>query len=162
LSKNSIRHLDDENLIDENEMKSPEKTMSVIDLNSERMCNSMQFTAQTNHKHSEWDSNNKFLKKRSEKSDKTKIDKKFIENTHLELNSIKENFNSITSSANSGDVPDSRRESMQIDLLDIDEQETENVDLIDLNHDVNLNQQQNKRKEENNHNHQSNIGNYNN
>jgi len=80
-------------------MKSPEKTMSVIDLNSERICMSRQFTDQTNHKHNssnsnnEWDSNNKFLKKRSEKSDKTKIDKKFIENTHLELNSIKETFN---------------------------------------------------------------------
>lgn len=98
------------------------------------------------------------MKKRSEKTDKTKIDKKFIENTHLELNSIKENFNSLTSSANSGDVPDSRRESMQIDLLDIDENEPENVDLIDLNHDVNLNTKHN-RNNDNNHNHQSQIGN---
>jgi len=31
-------------------MKSPEKTLSIIDINSERICNSLQFTANTNNK----------------------------------------------------------------------------------------------------------------
>lgn len=93
----------------------------------------------TGNKQDEYDSNSKFLKKRSEKSDKTKIDKKFIENTHLELNSIKESFNSITSSTNNGDVPDSSRQSLNIDLLETEDIETEDVELVDLNQDLSLN-----------------------
>lgn len=145
-------------------MKSPEKTMSVIDLNSERMCNSLQFTAQTN-KQSEWDSNSKFLKKRSEKSDKPKLDKKFIENTHLELNSIKEHFNSALSSCNPSDMPDSRRESMNIDLLEVDEHEPHNVELVDLNHDLILNSDHFKanatKDQKGNNQYNTSIGNYN-
>jgi len=124
-------------------MKSPEKTLSVIDLNSEKYNNSLLFTAKTyvntGNKQDEYDSNSKFLKKRSEKSDKTKIDKKFIENTNLELNSIKESFNSITSSTNNGDVPDSSRQSLNIDLLETEDIETEDVELVDLNQDLSLN-----------------------